>query len=603
MKTDAWLNAGSGLMPLPDGGAAAPADDLRSPLLDALVMMLDDEPLMTELTQSHLEDAGYSRFISCNNPYEAMGLLSQHEPSVLLLDLMMPGITGFDVLAQIRAHKDLRALPVIVLTASAGADTKLRALQLGATDILAKPVDPSELVLRLRNTLAFKHFHDRLANYDADTQLPNARHFVQRLDRRLTRSTDGGERMGLLNVTVPECASVRETLGLPAAAQLARTLAERMSQLMSARNPVLLDEPDHEAPPTVARLGVDEFAVLVRQVKNPEALAAIAASLLRELSQPVALGGHSVQPTPSAGIAIAPTDARTAADLLKAGELARSEARLRGGGRHEFFSREMNARAQERMLLVEQLRQAAERQELRLHYQPKVALATGRIIGVEALVRWQHPTRGLVSPGVFIPLAEEHGLIGRIGNWVLARACQDAANWSAAGLPPLKVAINVARPQFESGFLPQTLQRVLQRTGLSPKRLVLELTESMLMRDANGALEQMHAVKALGIALSIDDFGTGYSSFSYLKRFPLNELKIDRSFVTDLPGGERDMAIVRTITRLGHDLGLTVVAEGVETEGQLQALREAGCDEFQGFLFSKPVPEEALIARLKAGGG
>jgi EAL domain-containing protein (putative c-di-GMP-specific phosphodiesterase class I) len=303
------------------------------------------------------------------------------------------------------------------------------------------------------------------------------------------------------------------------------------------------------------------------------------------------------------GIAVAPDDARGAGELLKAAELARTEARLRGGLRHQFFSQELNARAQERMHLTDGLREAAERNELRLHYQPKVDIASGRIVGVEALVRWQHPLRGLLSPAVFVPLAEQQGLIGRIGEWVLAQACSDAARWAADGLPPLKVAVNVSKPQFAGGQLAQSLQRAIERSGVPACRLVIELTESMLMRDADGALEQMQAMKALGVSLSIDDFGTGYSSFSYLKRFPLDELKIDRSFVIDLPGGERDLAIVRSVTALGHDLGLSVIAEGVETVGQLEALRGAGCDEYQGFLFSRPVPEAQLLALLRPPAG
>ena len=601
MKTDAWLLATGGAA----SGAAAPADDETSariaPLLDALVMVVDDEPLMTELTQSHLEEAGYSRFITCNNPFQVLALLRKHEPSVLLLDLMMPGLSGFDLLKEIRGSEDLRTLPVIVLTASAGADTKLRALQLGATDFLAKPVDASELVLRLRNTLAFKYFHERLANLDADTQLPNARHFEQRLARLLQRALPRGRAVGLMNIGVPECANLRETLGLPAAAELARILAERLGRLAQAHNGSPLDDQPNDDMPVVARLGTDHFALVMRNIGSVEQAADLAEAVLRELAQPVQLGNHGCQPSPSLGIAIAPADAGSAGELIKASELARSEARGRGVGHHAFFSRELNARVQEQLALLNDLRHAADRDELRLHYQPKVDIASGAILGVEALVRWQHPERGLLGPGLFIPLAEQHGLIGRIGNWVMARACQDAAAWAAAGLPPVKVSINVSRPQFEGGLLPRTLQRVLQRTGLAPDRLVLELTESMLMRDAGTALEQMHAIKALGARLSIDDFGTGYSSFAYLKRFPLDELKIDRSFIIDLPGGERDLAIVRTIVSLGHDLGLHVVAEGVETSGQLDALRTTGCDEYQGFLFSRPVPEMQLTGLLQAG--
>jgi EAL domain-containing protein (putative c-di-GMP-specific phosphodiesterase class I) len=271
----------------------------------------------------------------------------------------------------------------------------------------------------------------------------------------------------------------------------------------------------------------------------------------------------------------------------------------------QFASPELNARSYEKLTLGLQLRGAAQRGELRLHYQPKVDLASNRIVGAEALVRWQHPDRGLVPPGQFIALAEEIGLIGAIGDWVLERACHDAAKWASDGLGAIKVAVNVAKPQFLTGDLCGGLRQVLVRSGLSASQLVIELTESMLMNDVSTSLGLMHELKALGVALSIDDFGTGYSSLSYLKRFPVDELKIDRSFVMDLPGGKTDTAIVRTVIDLGHSLGMSVTAEGVETTEQLDCLKQLRCDLYQGFLFSRPLPVAnftALLARSNALG-
>lgn len=598
MTNSVWLKQASELSGFETAGAEA-----RSPLLDATVMMVDDEPLMTELVQMYLEDAGYAHFVACNDPLEVLGLLRRHEPSVLLLDLMMPGLSGLELLQRIRGDRELRTLPVIVLTAAAGADTKVHALQLGATDFLGKPVDASELVLRVRNTLAFKHFHDCRANLDAVTKLPNAQYFEHQLGRLLARALERNEQVALLNIMVPECASLRETLGLPAAGQLAQTVGERLGQLAAARGTFGHSVAGATAAPTVARLGVDSFALLLPRLSDGDAAAAMGSRVTRELARMVEIDGLECQPSPSVGIAIAPHDGGSAAELLKASELARSEARLRGGLRHEFYSHALNARLQERLQLVEALRRAVHRGEMRLHYQPKVDIASGRIVGVEALVRWQHAERGLLAPGLFIPLAEEQGLMGDIGDWVVAQACSDAARWANLGVPALKVAVNVTKQQFASGCLPDTLKRALQGSGLPAQRLVVELTESMLMSDADGALEQMQAVKAVGVSLSIDDFGTGYSSFSYLKRFPLDELKIDRSFVVDLPGGKRDLAIVRSIAAVGHDLGLNVIAEGVETSSQLEALRSVGCDEYQGFLFSRPVPEAQLLTLLRAAHG
>ena len=252
------------------------------------------------------------------------------------------------------------------------------------------------------------------------------------------------------------------------------------------------------------------------------------------------------------------------------------------------------------MALGSQLRSATQRGELRLHYQPKVDMASNRIIGAEALVRWQHPELGLLPPARFIALAEELGLIGTIGQWVIERACREAVGWAQAGLGELTVAVNVSKPQFTSGDLCQVLCQAMRDSGLPARQLVIELTESILMDDAAAGLAQMHELKTLGVTLSIDDFGTGYSSLSYLKQFPLDELKIDRSFVMDLPGRDADVAIARTVVDLGHRLGMSVTAEGVETLAQLHCLQQQGCDTYQGFLYSKPLAGEQFARILAA---
>jgi EAL domain-containing protein (putative c-di-GMP-specific phosphodiesterase class I) len=296
---------------------------------------------------------------------------------------------------------------------------------------------------------------------------------------------------------------------------------------------------------------------------------------------------------------MAPTDGRDFATLLQGAELALTRVRQQGMLTYGFASPEAGARSYERMALGFQLRGATQRDELRLHYQPKVDLSTGRIVGAEALVRWEHPQHGLLSPGRFIPLAEELGIVGQIGEWVLQAACQEAASWARAGRPGLKIAVNIAMPMFVGDRFVNLVTQATRSTGLSPDLLVLELTESMLMDDAPGAIALMHELKAIGVALSIDDFGTGYSSLSYLKRFPIDELKVDRSFVADLPGGPADTAIVKTIVALGQSLGMTVTAEGVETDPQRDLLRQLGCDLYQGFVFSKPVPAADFVALLR----
>ncbi|MEO8546012.1 MAG: EAL domain-containing protein [Burkholderiaceae bacterium] len=571
----------------------------KSPLLNAKVMMVDDEPLMTDLIQAYLEDAGYTRFVVTNDPRQAIGLLRREQPSVLLLDLMMPHVSGFELLEQIRGDRKLRYTPVIVLTAATGADSKLRALQLGVTDFLSKPVDESELVLRLRNTLAFHQYHARMINYDAVTSLPTRRLFDGTISEILGRQMLVGGVVALLNVQVPECRQLRESAGQTAADELAKIMAQRLGRF-SSELPLPALALGAESGPHVARLGTTSFCILFEAVPDVDTVEAYTKDLLGQLARPVPIGMHEIGPTTSIGIAICPADGDTAEALRKGAELAATHAAGQAHTRYKFASAELNARSLERLALGSQLRGAAQRGELRLHYQPKLDVASNRIIGAEALVRWQHPEHGLVPPLRFIALAEELGLIQGIGRWVLQTACRDAEKWNRDGLGELQIAINVAKPQFVAGDLPDTVQQELERAGLSPSQLMVELTESMLMDSVDNSLGQMQALKRLGVSLSIDDFGTGYSSLSYLKSFPIDELKIDRSFIMDLPGTASDLAIVRTIIDLGHRLGLVVIAEGVETKAQLECMQALKCDKYQGFLYSRPIPAEQFVALLQS---
>ena len=588
MSNDIWSNT-------QPAGLEPPA---RSPLLDAKVMMVDDEPLMTDLIQAYLEDEGYANFVVTNDSRQAMDLLRREDPGVLLLDLMMPHVSGFELLASIRADRKLRYTPVIVLTAATGADAKLNALQLGATDFLAKPVDASELVLRVRNTLAFRQYHNRMLNYDQVTGLPNQRLFDQGIRALVAQRRTVGGMVVIFSITVPECRQLRETIDQASADELAKVLARRLDRFASNENLGSPFATSTERAPRVARLGAEHFGLVMEGVPDAEAAEQLAKRVVAIVAEPVKLGLHEVGPSAWIGISVSPTDGDSVEMLRKGADLAASHARAQNAAAFKFASVELHARSYERMALGSQLRHAAQRGELRLHYQPKLDLRTNRIIGAEALVRWQHPDFGLVPPARFIALAEELGLIGSIGQWVIERACLDAAGWGPGAQGALTVAVNVSKPQFTSGSLAGDLQRAMQASGLPARQLVIELTESMLMDDALAGLAQMRELKALGVTLSIDDFGTGYSSLSYLKQFPLDELKIDRLFVMDLPGGDTDVAIVRTVIDLGHRLGMSVIAEGVETREQLECLRREGCDNYQGFLYGKAVPAEQFLAIL-----
>jgi len=587
MSDDIWSNT-----------QPASLEPAHSPLLSAKVMMVDDEPLMTELIQAYLEDEGYSNFVVTNDSREAMDMLRREDPGLLLLDLMMPHVSGFELLAAIRADCKLRYTPVIVLTAATGADSKLHALQLGATDFLSKPVDASELALRVRNTLAFRQYHNRMLNYDQVTGLPNQRLFDRGIGELVAQRRTVGGMVAILSITVPECRQLRESVDQASADELAKVLARRLDRFASNENLGSPFATSTERAPRVARLGAEHFGLLMEGVADAEAAEAIAKRVVAIVAEPVKLGLHEVGPSAWIGISVSPTDGDSVELLRKGADLAATHARAQNAAPFKFASVELHARSYERMALGSQLRNAAQRGELRLHYQPKLDMVSNRIIGAEALVRWQHPDLGLIPPIRFIALAEDLGLIGSIGQWVIERACHDAVGWRTEGLGELTVAVNVSKAQFTSGDLCDVLRRATLASGLPARQLVIELTESMLMDDARSGLALMRELKALGVTLSIDDFGTGYSSLSYLKLFPLDELKIDRSFVMDLPGGDTDVAIVRTVIDLGHRLGMSVTAEGVETSAQLDCLKREGCNSYQGFLYGKAVPAQEFVEVL-----
>ncbi len=600
MKNEVWAATRSDGL---DGAGESAEPTPRNLLLDTKVMMVDDEPLMTDLIQTYLEDAGYSQFVVTNDPCSALELLRREEPGVLLLDLMMPRMSGFDLLEAIRADRTLRYIPVIVLTAADGGEAKLRALQLGATDFLAKPVDESELVLRVRNTLAFHGYYRQVLDFDAATGLPLPRLFDRGLIEVLQRHDPVGGLVALFSIQVPECRQLRETVDQTLADSLAKVLAQRLRHFAADHRADPLLATSLERAPPVCRLGVDHFGLLLEGLADVAAVEALAHRLIGMLSEPVVFGHHEVAASPWIGISLSPRDGCTPEALRQAADIASTHARARGDVQYQFASADLNTRSHQRFTLGSQLRHAASRGELRLHYQPKVDLAGNRIVGAEALVRWQHPERGLLAPGSFIPMAEELGLIRHIGRWVIEQVCKDLAAWARAGHGAIKVAVNVSKAQFMAGDLCSVLRLALFDTGVVAGQLVVELTESALMDDVAAGMAQMHELKALGVTLSIDDFGTGYSSLSYLKQFPLDELKIDRSFVCDLPGGHADVAIVRTVVELGHSLGMSVIAEGVETEAQRECLQRLGCDRYQGYLFSKPVPEEDFLRLLAAQRG
>ena len=567
-----------------------------SHLSEAIVMMVDDEPVNIEVIQVHLEEAGYTKFISTSEPLNAVDLLVEHRPDVLLLDLMMPGMSGFDIMVKMATENMLRDIPAIVLTSSKDAATKLKALELGATDFLAKPVDPSELLLRLKNTLAAKAYRDRLANYDLLTGLPNRHTFMDRLDWALRHAGRYGHNGAVLHLGLDEFKQVNEALGPSVGDALLQRVAQRLQNCLRTTDTVVRLE---EGPrPSLSRFSGDEFAVLLPLVRASEDAARVSQRILGAIAAPFHVSDHELALTCSIGVAVFPVDGLQADTIVKNAGTAMHHAKQRNKNSFQFYSNELNARALAKLTLANELRKALDRDELQLYYQPKVDLKTSVITGAEALVRWQHPKRGWVSPQEFIPMAEENGLIVPLGQWVMRAACKQSKAWRSAGLKVPRIAINVSSYQFRHGRFAETLAQTLIDTGADAQDLSLELTEGVIMDNVKNNVETLRQLKEIGLKLSIDDFGTGYSSLSYLNKFPLDELKIDRSFIQEIRGPQDRAAIITAIIAMAHSLGLRVVAEGVETTSQLAFLEAQGCDEFQGYLKSKPLPAHEFAERF-----
>jgi len=574
-------------------------DDLYQALREATVMMVDDEPTTIDVLQAFLETEGYQRFITTSESIRAMDLVASENPDVLLLDLQMPKVTGFEILTRLRRDQRYRHMPVIVLTSATDSETKLKALQLGASDFLAKPVDPSELALRLRNTLAAKAYQDRLTYYDTLTGLPNRRLFLDRLLWSLRCAKRDGTCGAVLHVDLDLFKKINDTLGHEVGDSLLIAVGDRLLKYIPAVGARSTAGVESQA--ILSRVGGDEFNVLLPEMPRIESAVEMARTLLDAMREPFRVNGSEVFISGSIGVAIFPNDGDSCDTLLKHAGVAMNQAKLSGRNAYEFYSANMNARALERLSLENQLRRALERDELLAVYQPKVNIKTGQVTGSEVLLRWHHPERGSIPPGQFIPLAEETGLIVPFGQWVLSTACKQIKMWQSAGLAKIRVAVNVSARQFRDGKFVQTLVNALEVSKLDPQYLTLELTENTIMENAQENLNVLHEIKQMGIKLSVDDFGTGYSSLSYLKQLPLDELKIDRSFISGIRSETDDAPIVTAIIAMAHSLGLRVVVEGIETEHQLNFSRDRGCDEYQGFLFSQPVPSAEFETLLING--
>ena len=423
---------------------------------------------------------------------------------------------------------------------------------------------------------------EHMAHHDALTNLPNRLRLRQAMENELAR-VQRGESVAVLCLDLDHFKSVNDTLGHPVGDRLLEAVAERLRQ--NVRDVDI-----------VARVGGDEFAIVQVAAEQPRGAIILADRLIETLAKPFDLDGHQVVIGTSIGIALAPLDGLDTDQLIKNADMALYRAKADGRGVFRFFEPEMDAKMQARRTLEIDLRKALAEGEFELFYQPLVNLASNEVSGFEALLRWNHPTRGLVPPSEFIPIAEEMGLIVPLGERILRQACAEAAGWP----DDIKVAVNLSPVQFKSKTLALAVTSALASSGLPPHRLELEITESVLLQDNETTLTTLHQLRQLGVRISMDDFGTGYSSLSYLRSFPFDKIKIDQSFVRDLSGKEDSLAIIRAVAGLGRNLGMATTAEGVETREQLGYLRQEGCTEVQGYLFSRPLPARNIIPLLES---
>jgi diguanylate cyclase (GGDEF)-like protein len=425
-----------------------------------------------------------------------------------------------------------------------------------------------------------------LATHDSLTELPNRLLLDDRLSHSIAYAERRGGRLAVLVIDLDRFKMINDSLGHHGGDELLKEVANRLRGTLRKSD-------------TLARTGGDEFVLIADEIIGPTDTEMVAQRVLACFDKPFQILSVDVYTAPSVGIAMYPDDGATASDLVVHADAAMYQSKKIGGNTFTFFAPSMNAFAHQRLELENELRRALLKDELELHYQPKVDLATGLISSTEALIRWRHPQRGLVPPGDFIPLAEETGLILQIGEWVLRQACVQARQWQLDGMPPVRVAINMSAQQFKQNNLVSIVQSALENAGLQPTHLEIELTESAVMHNAAESAAILEQLSRLGVHISIDDFGTGYSSLNYLRRFPLDKLKIDRSFIKDVVANPEDAAIVEAIISLAHSLRLKVIAEGVETEQQLEFLRSLGCDQYQGFFCSPAVKPEVFAEMMQ----
>ena len=555
------------------------------------VLVADDDGMLREIATAMLENAGFeAEAVAGGNA--AVSACAARMPELVLLDVEMPDGNGYQACSGIRALPNGRDVPIVMVTGFDDAASINLAYDAGATDFVVKPINWPLLAHRIRYVLrgarAQAHIH-RLAYFDALTGLPNREWIGEYLGRSLDAAAQRERSVALLFVDLDQFKRINDTLGHETGDALLRQVAARLGSALAYAG----------ADAQLARVGGDEFIVVLTGRAGVTEAEQAAQRLQAALTAPFVQGGYEFVVTPSIGIALYPEHGTDVQTLRKNADLAMYEAKAGGRNQFRLYTTAIDARAMQRLSLEMELRRAFDERRLEVYYQPQYQATSLKLAGAEALLRWFHPQRGQISTADFIAVAEETGLIGDIGRWTFEQVCRDLTAWRAAGLNVPAISVNVSGRDFMRQDVLLRLSRVLEEARLPASLFELELTEGVLMQDVESGQRSLAALKEFGFALAVDDFGTGYCSLNYLKRFPLDTLKVDRAFVNDITADADDAAIVRAIVGLGHNLNLKIVAEGVETLEQLQFLRATGCDLIQGFLMSRAVQAGAFAQLLR----
>jgi diguanylate cyclase len=564
------------------------------------ILIAEDDPAIRHNVRRLLQAEGFEVLLA-DNGAEALVLAREQLPELVLSDVSMPQLDGLQLLAALRADPLTAELPFVFLTARADRADIREGMNLGANDYLTKPFQREELLTLVRAQLGrarqrseatrtLQQEAQRLRHFDAVTGLPNRQWLIERLPTALQAAERNGTRIALVSIGFNGLDEIRASYGQQLGDAVLRQLANRLFEQIPRGS-------EGSGRDVVVRTRDARFGVLLCGMGAAAAVERRARSLLEELARGVQIDGGTLFVAPAAGISLYPDDAADADALLQHAEAAQPQGNPLGALR--FHSPDLDRHMGRRVSLLQALHGALERNQFHLLYQPKVDLLSRRVVGFEALVRWTHPEFGLVSPAEFVPLAEESGLVVPIGAWVLRQAAAQTRAWLDAGHTGICTAVNLSSRQFDEDDLPRLVAATLDVFKLPPSALELEITESIALNSVERTLATLNALKALGVSLAMDDFGTGYSSLAYLKRYPLDALKVDQVFIRNMCSDPGDAAITRAVVALAHSFGLTVVAEGVESEAHVDFLRPLGCETFQGYLFARPLAAEDAEALLR----